>query len=358
MKDGKINIAIIGLGFGRDFVPLYLNHPNVMNVAICDTNTERMSEVAKEFGISWTHSDMDEVINNERYDAVHILTPVNTHRPITVKALKSGKHCASAVPMGLSIEEIEDIIRTVDETKLNFMMAETIVYGREYLYAKRLYDEGKLGKIQFLRGLHFQDVEYANPVWQGLPPMWYMTHAVAPLLDIMDTTAAEVHCYGSGSMRKEFTASYNNPFPIETAIFTLEGTSAKAEISRSLFETATLNDESFDIYGDKASFLNIGNVSRFVTISPLVETGKPRTIETVTPEIPLRPELLPKELAQFTKGSHGGSHPHLVHEFVSSIVEGRKPYINERRAANWSVPGICAHLSAMKNGEGIHIPKY
>lgn len=58
------------------------------------------------------------------------------------------------------------------------------------------------------------------------------------------------------------------------------------------------------------------------------------------------------------KDAHDGSHPHLVHEFVSSIFEERQPWPNGNTTASWTAAGICAHESAMKGGERIEIPKF
>ena len=254
----------------------------------------------------------------------------------------------------------ERIIAAQEKTGLNYMMMETMVYGREYFYAKDLYREGKLGRIQFLRGCHSQDLEEINPLWRGLPPMWYMTHAVAPLLDILDTQAEEVCCLGSGTMRPEFTKAYGNPYPIETAIFTLRGTPARAEVTRTLFETAPWGGEAFDIYGELGTFVTIGHHPSLIsTIAPLQRTGERREQKTVGLEaIPFRPDLLPAPLAKFAQGGHGGSHAHLAHEFVRSIVEERQPYIHARRAANWCAAGICAHDSAMRGGEKVKVPLF
>ena len=70
------------------------------------------------------------------------------------------------------------------------------------------------------------------------------------------------------------------------------------------------------------------------------------------------PELLPEPLRRFADGGHGGSHPHLVHEFVSSIVENRAPRVDARTAATWTAPGICAHQSALRGGVEIQVPDY
>jgi len=48
----------------------------------------------------------------------------------------------------------------------------------------------------------------------------------------------------------------------------------------------------------------------------------------------------------------------MVHEFVRSIVEGRKPWSDEVIAANWTAAGICAHQSAMQGGETVEIPRF
>ena len=57
-------------------------------------------------------------------------------------------------------------------------------------------------------------------------------------------------------------------------------------------------------------------------------------------------------------GGHGGSHPHLVHEFLRSIVEGRRPAVDSVTAANWTAAGICAHQSALSGGDGVDVPQF
>jgi hypothetical protein len=82
---------------------------------------------------------------------------------------------------------------------------------------------------------------------------------------------------------------------------------------------------------------------------------------------------LPDEIARFARrdvvtdqqhasfiqgGGHGGSYPHLVHEYIRSIVDKRRPIIDIVKAANWSAVGFCAHESAMAGGREIIIPDY
>lgn len=357
-KNKKIRIAVVGLNFGGAFVPIYQAHPNVEYVGICDMNNQRLNAAGDRLQIDHRHSDIEEITSGDEYDAVHIVTPVPTHVPMTIAVMNSGKHCACAVPMGISIDDLNRVLETQRKTRLVYMMMETNVYCREYLYAKELYEKGVLGQIQFMRGAHYQDYEGLNPAFMGLPPMYYMTHAISPLLDILHTRATKVHCLGSGAMREELTKQYKNPYPIQTAIFRLEGTSVAAEVTRTLFETAIEYKETFDIFGDKSSFLCLGDSPRLATLETLV-SGRFRGCKVERNiDVPFRPDLLPAELAKFASGGHGGSHPHLVHEFVRSIVEERQPHINAVTSANWTVPGICAHDSAMKGGAEVAIPSF
>ncbi|HEX4256972.1 MAG TPA: hypothetical protein VH089_17905, partial [Streptosporangiaceae bacterium] len=57
-------------------------------------------------------------------------------------------------------------------------------------------------------------------------------------------------------------------------------------------------------------------------------------------------------------GGHGGSHPHLVHEFVSSVRAGRAPFADDVTAANWTATGIAAHQSALRGGQRVAVPNF
>jgi hypothetical protein len=178
-------------------------------------------------------------------------------------------------------------------------------------------------------------------------------------------------------MRDELVQHYGNPYPIETAIFQLEPGPLAAEVSRSLFHTARDYIECFSVYGDKASFE--WHMEReppvLFTIKPQEpgKRGRDVTYARVIP--PDYRESLPAGIARYAEqhtildeqhphlsviqgGGHHGSHPHLVHEFVSSIVEGRAPWIDAVTAADWTAAGICAHESAMRDGEAVIVPSF
>jgi predicted dehydrogenase len=340
--------------------------------AICQRNEQKLDQVGDEFGISVRYTDYDELLKDPNIDAVHINTPIPDHAVQSIKALKAGKHVACTVPMATTVEECRQIVALVKETGLTYMMMETVVYAREFLYMKELYDNGELGKVQFLKASHQQDMDGWPNYWPGLPPMHYATHCVGPVLGLTRSEAEYVSCFGSGSIREELHQHYNSPFAVESTHIKFRNSDISAHVYRSLFDTARQYRESFEVYGSKKS-----------VEWPLIE-GQPLVVHTAKrpePEIPEEvhtpdyAHLLPEAIQRFTtKGiydtdehqhlsfiqgaGHGGSHPHLVHEFVSALVDAREPFPNARQSANITCVGILAHESALQGGALIKLPEF
>ena len=232
----KLRVAIVGLGFGAEFIPIYQNHPDAEMYAICRRNKAELDKVGDRFGIARRYADFKDVLADPNVQAVHINSPIADHAPQSIAALKAGKHVACTVPMGTSIDECRQIVDLQRKTDLAYMMMETVVYAREYLFVKELYDQGDLGRIQFLRGSHQQDMEGWPGYWPGLPPMWYATHCVSPCLALLSKPGVPAHaesvvCHGSGRIRDELITRYNSPFAIESATFKIKGSDVVADES-------------------------------------------------------------------------------------------------------------------------------
>ncbi len=173
-------MAVAGLGFGAECVPIYASHPDVEFIAVCDSDPERLARTARKFGIARQFRTLEEVLLSDGIDAVHLVTGIPDHARQTLAVLDACKHCAGTVPMATRIADLTAIIAASRAASRNYMMMETAV--RPFFYARELRDQGVFGRIQFLRGAHYQDMEAWPPYWAGLPPMWYATHAIAPLL--------------------------------------------------------------------------------------------------------------------------------------------------------------------------------
>ena len=388
MHSKKFNVAIIGLGFGTQFIPIYQRHPDANMYAICRRSEKELNLVGATFGIANRYTNYDDVLADTNVDFVHINTPIHDHGPMSIAAIKAGKHVMCTVPMAISVDHCREIVELVKETGLKYMMAETVLYSREYFYAKQLYESGELGEIQFLQGSHHQDMEGWPEPWPGLPPMFYATHCISPCLAIVNGEAEYVSCFGSGKIQDELVARFGAPFSIESAHIKLRNSNLTARVYRSLFEAARQYRESFDVFGSKQSLeWPLVDGEGFV-----LHTAK-RPLEDMTQRVfaPDYANRLPESVRHFTTktfldldeyqhlsadgadpdgthahlvldpGSlegHGGSHPHLVHEFLMALKEDRDPFPNAIQSANITCAGILAHESAMNDGMIKKLPEF
>jgi predicted dehydrogenase len=368
MSDRKVNIAIVGLGFGAEFIPIYQRHPNANMYAICQRTKEKLDQVGDQWKIEKRYASFEDLLKDKSVDAVHINSPIHLHAQQSIAALKAGKHVASTVPACTTLAEAKQIVKAAEKSGKNYMMMETVVYSREFLYVRELRDTGRLGRIQFMRGSHLQNMDGWPSYWAGLPPMHYATHCVSPCLAIVKGEADYVSCLGSGRIDETLIPKYGSPFSFETAHFRVRNQDLSFEVTRFLFGAQRQYTESFDVYGSKTSFewqLIEGD-------EPALHVGGEKVEKTKVPDYA---KYLPEPIQRFTTkgvydadehqhlsfaqgGGHGGSHPHLANEFLMSVVEGRPSFPDVYQSVNWTMAGICAHESAMRGGEIVKIPDF
>ncbi|MDB4458965.1 Gfo/Idh/MocA family oxidoreductase [bacterium] len=368
VSNQTFNVALAGLGFGAEFIPIYQAHPLANVAAICQRTETKLNEVGDAFGIEKRFTSYDELLADPDIDAVHINTPIPDHARQSINALKAGKHVACTVPMATTIEECEELCQVVKETGKKYMMMETVVYSREYLFIKDLYDKGELGKLQYLAASHPQDMDGWPSYWEEMIPMHYATHAVSPCLGIVNGRAEYVSCFGSGTVREDIQQKSGNKFAVETCHIKIKDSDLSAHIWRTLYDVARQYRESIDIYGTKKSFewTLSENDPHIMHVAKRPENEIAEKVD-----VPDFAHLLPEPIQKFTQtiedadhlsflqgGGHGGSHPHMVNEFLNSLNEDRDPMPNAGTAANWTCVGICAHQSAEQGGQIVHLPEF
>lgn len=373
-----IEVLVVGAGFGRDFLPLYERHPEVSAVGLVEPDGARRRAIADAFGADADYASLDDALATGRWDAVHLLSPVRFHVDQTLAVLTSGRSCASAVPMATTLDGIDRVTDAAAAAAGRYMMMETALYQREYLHALHLRDSGALGRLTYLSGAHMQDLDGFPPYWMGYAPMQYATHIVAPLLGLADARAEAVVCFGSGELLPAHRGEGGNPYPLESALFRLDTPSPlSAQVTLSFFENARAYTEGFNVYGDRGAieWPSIeGDPAVVYTAGPQDGAHRGRPVARDEVDVPDRAEHLPDALRRFTRAGryappggrpeleyhawHGGSHPHLVHEFVRAVVDDREAALGPARAASVTAPGIVAHESALQGGRMLEIPRY
>lgn len=343
VSDRKVRVGLVGYGVCKFAAAFgFQDHPNVEVVAVSDLIPERCAELAKVTRCAKTYPSLEELVKDDRIEAVFVATDAPSHVRHCIEVLKHGKHVASAVPAVFgSLEQAHKLFEAVKASGLKYMMFETS-YFHEDLYAMRqIYNAGGLGKLLYAEGEYFHYME--SPIdsykgWRiGLPPQWYPTHSNAYYVGVTGGSFTEVSCMGSPSLIKqmqEANNAYKNPFGTEIALFrTSDGGMARMGVS---WDSPGYSGEMGRIRGQKGSYY-----------------GKYEGLEKKLPDI-ARPPLPPG----VEPGGHGGSHGYLMDEFVTAILQNRKPLVDVAQALNMTVAGVVAHQSALKGGELLKIPQF
>jgi predicted dehydrogenase len=365
-----VRLGIVGGGFGSSFQ--WHLHPKCKVTAVCDIRPDRLQRLSEVYKCGNTFNNFRAMLKHPELDAVGVFTPAPLHVWMDIEAMNAGKHVISAVPAGMSAEELERLLETVKRTGLKYMMAETSFYRPEVITSRQWAKEGKFGTIFYTESEYHHDGlislmydERGFPNWRhGLPPMHYPTHCTGMLIPVIGERLAEVTAIGWGDGHEVLrTNLYKNPFWNTTAFFkTSGGHSSRISV---FWHVAAGGTERGSFYGDRMSYIMERpehSPNTVVTISKDGQTvidanGYPEgKVDIKAFQQPNHFEKLPESLR--VRSGHGGSHTFIAHEFVSAITEDRTPEVNAWEAIAYTMPGIVAHQSALRGGEHMKIKDY
>lgn len=377
-----IKVGIVGIGkFARNFIPLYKLHPLVDELVLCDLDPVKRQRGSEEFAIPTTYSSLDALCASD-VDAVVLFTQNWLHAPQAIQALRAGKHVYSAVPTGITLDEIATLVRTVEETGLVYMLGETSYYYPAVIYCRRRYAQGDFGEIVYGEGEYYHDWDhglYDVMKWRGgerwrevagIPPMYYPTHSISQITSVTGARMTHVSCQGfvdnhaDGIYRSDVN-QWQNTFGNESALFRMsDGSACRINEFRRVGHPEVVR---MTLFGTQGSFESnaAGSIwltkerTQVIRLDDLLAASSVTTpngtyldLSAVHPA-----ERLPKEFAGLPSG-HAGSHQFLVDDFVRSCVERALPPNNVWAAARYTIPGIVAHESAVRRGELLEIPDF
>lgn len=166
-----INVGIVGVGgSGSGHLRAFQGLPNCKVVAICDVNRERLLQVQAEHNVPEAFEDHREMLSLRNLDAVAVITPNRFHAPITVDALRAGKHVLVTKPMATNAREAERMVEAAEEAHRILMVHYSHRYMPDVQWLKGRIDAGQLGEIYYTT---------ARFMRQGIPKIggWFTTRA-------------------------------------------------------------------------------------------------------------------------------------------------------------------------------------
>ena len=408
----KLKVGIVGYWFARDFARLFSLHPDVEKICVAELRDDRRKLALADFPGIEVYESFDEMMDKADINCIALFTPRHTHGPFVIKALKAGKHVYSAVPIASSIEDVKEILRLVEETRLTYMMGETCYYYPCSMFCREKYNEGGFGKFVYAESQYYHDAREMWPLTEGvkqdpsngIPPMYYSTHSISMVLSAIDDHFTHVSCMG---LRDDFPDEiygedgqnqFNNPFSNETALFR---TSQGGVVRINEFRRVGIKKPSSYItcfYGEDGAYECVADKHIYQTTSMVDRNGEHREVVTEDVSEMLLPigytqmmkgeidvyekftrddpnaragfpiiigaspiqdlSRLPKTFRTPITGHHMNSHPFLIDDFVRAVVSGKLPPNNAWAAARYLVPGLVAHESAMQGGKLLDIPDF
>jgi predicted dehydrogenase len=385
-----IKLAVVGTGsFAQCFIPLFKAHPLVSEIVLADVDEAKLRESAARFGVEKTLPSLDAACESDA-DAIAIMTPNWMHAPQAVQALRAGKHVYSAVPTGISVDEIAELVKAVEDTGKIYMLGETSYYRAEAIYCREKFRQGEFGRIVYSEGEYYHDWDHGlyevfkqrcGEKYKSLgssPPMHYPTHSTSHIVSVTGAHMTHVSCHGfidcvDDGLYIPEENPWRNPFSNQTALFKMsDGSSCRINEFRRIGYPGA---ERMSMYGTEHSFECGGagkvwvgkdrkKLERLDDVlacgdrpdgAAKADDGTVPHFKEVSSVHPV--ERLPREFAGLANG-HGGSHCFLVDDFVRACVEERIPPNNVWQAARYALPGIAAHESSMQGGALLNVPDF
>jgi len=125
--------------------------------AICGRNEEAVRKAAERFGWESYETDWRRLVERDDIDLVDISSPGDTHHDIAIAAAEAGKHVFCEKPLANNLKEAREMLEAVRKAGVKHMVAFNYRRVPAVALAKRLIDEGKIGKIYHWRAVYLQD---------------------------------------------------------------------------------------------------------------------------------------------------------------------------------------------------------
>lgn len=397
-----ISIGLVGLGsFGVSFANLYKKHPLVDRIALCDREPDRVARFANDpewqdkLSSNDCYTNLDDICASD-LDALVIITQPWLHAAQCIQAMESGKHVYSAVPVvslpsgDEMLDWCDKIIDTTKRTGKHYMLGETSYYRPDMMFCRRKAREGAFGDFVYLESEYFHDVDHpttslrevqhnrtsssSGQEWLAIEkqyrdngildgPMHYPTHSCAYPVSIMNAHALRVTAYG---YRNKTGDSFfaGSAFSNETALFEMSnGATARVIEARECGGSLAVDEETGRVVGTTGVYSNGRWQFNGLTENGIAEVYVEENLTRADMEDKLPQDVIDAwQMVEFSAAAfnndHGGSHPHLTHEFVSAVAEERRPAIHAWEAARYMAMGVTAHKSALKDGERLNVPDW
>lgn len=157
-----LNVGIIGAGgISECHTEGYKNLDNVKITAVCDINEQRAKAYAEKYNIPHVFTDYREMLKMDELDAVSVTTWNNGHAPISIAAMKAGKHVLCEKPLALNAAQAQQMVDTAKETGKILMVGFVRRFEDNVKCLKKSIESGHFGKVYYVKTGYIR--KWGNP---------------------------------------------------------------------------------------------------------------------------------------------------------------------------------------------------
>jgi predicted dehydrogenase len=199
----KIRIGVVGCGVvaTRDILP-NLVQPEIVRkgvelVAVCDTVKSRVKETMRSFGAKEMYTDHRDMLAKSDINAVLVLTPIVSHYPVALDAVRAGKNVYVQKTMTTTIEEANSLLSAVKQEGVKLVASPGQMHNPSLRMSKNMLERGLIGKPLWGYILANNDGHINEPT----DPSWYYKPGGGPLYSIL-VYSVTTFCWMFGSVQK------------------------------------------------------------------------------------------------------------------------------------------------------------
>lgn len=399
MSSTIVRLAVVGGRRGGSFNRiLSMLSDKIQLTAVCEINEGMLQSWEEQFPDVKTYKRYEDLLEDSDVDAVLLATPLVIHAQQAIQAMRAGKHVLSEVIAAHTLEDCWELVETVQQTGLTYMMAENYCYMRPNMMVWNMVQQGLFGQITHVEGAYLHDCrklthyEDGSLTWRGdlqrnYDGMNYPTHSLGPLaqwlgigreggdqFDYMTTFTSN-----TGSMKKYFLEHLGEDhMGVTQEDYWRQGDSAVTLIRTKNGVVITLrldwvssrphNMTHYGLQGTKGAYLS----PRHQKEDPLVwienlSIGRSEGLpgqekaewQSLWDYAKSYEHPLWKQWMDTAQGAgHGGGDFFVIDEFVNAILEKRPPSIDVYDAVTWSSVFPLSVQSVVNQGKPVNFPDF
>ena len=369
----KLKLAVFGAWRGNSYVDIFLKHPKIELIAICDKNIANLENKdnadLKDVALFTEFDEFLAFCKEKKVNAMYLANYFHQHAPFAIRAMEAGMDVMSECTAASTMKECVELVEAVERTGRKYLLAENYPFMAANIEIKKIIDGGTLGALQYAEGEYNHTGDNAelarltpgNYHWRAwLPRTYYITHTLGPVMYLTNSMPKYVCGRAAHSPllyeMKDFRRNYDGVGMVfcemdNGMIARVTGCTAMgSDYSRYRFCGENGGAEMGGYIGD-------GNVRVFYHEHTKPEDRKDKDA-CYTYQVDPKSAYGEEEYEAAIKTGHGGGDYGMVQKMVDCFLYGKPSAFDVYKSVAMSAVAILGWRSALNHGENMKIPDF